>query len=122
MRHKIEVRIPFPCRVAPRSHLAFTGILLAIFLISGCGPKTDDKDKNGGLFSWFHYATRPVSPDDEVGLTDKAVNYFVRGRYILAEEIFQKIRDRYPFSPYATLAELRLADCKFYMGLYEKRT
>jgi outer membrane protein assembly factor BamD len=35
-------------------------------------------------------------------------------------ETFQKIRDRYPFSPYATVAELRLADCKYYRGFYEE--
>ena len=53
-------------------------------------------------------------------MTREAMEYFYTGRYILAEEIFQKVRDRFPFSPQATLAELRLADCKYYRMLYEE--
>ncbi len=60
----------------------------------------------------------PVKTEEK--LQKEAIQYFRRGRFILAEELFQKIKDRYPFSPYAAIAELRLADCKFFQGLYEE--
>ena len=77
--------------------------------------------------SWLKHIFSPSEDTEEEGpvapqaqLTAKAMHYFDIGRYQLAEEEFKKIRDRYPFSPYATVAELRLADCKFYQGLYEE--
>ena len=96
--------------------------LLIIGIFAGCAGKDSgiEAGKDEGLFSWFRSAAGPPEPESEVDLSDKAMDYFVHGRYILAEEIFQKVRDRYPFSPYATLAELRLADCKFYMGDYDE--
>jgi outer membrane protein assembly factor BamD len=36
----------------------------------------------------------------------------------LAVETFRKIRDRYPDSPYALWAELKMADCKFFAQEY----
>lgn len=56
----------------------------------------------------------------DVQMTNEAMEFFNRGRYMMAEEVFQKVRDRYPFSPYANVAELRLADCKFYRGYYNE--
>jgi outer membrane protein assembly factor BamD len=96
--------------------------LLIIGIFTGCAGKDKgiQAGKDKGLFSWFHSVAGPSKPESEVDLSEKAMEYFVRGRYILAEEIFQKISDRYPFSPYATLAELRLADCKFYRGNYNE--
>ncbi len=97
------------------------GLLFTVFLVlSGCAAKGEHQGGDGGFFSWFKKAAQPKPLDNEVALTREAMNYFQRGRYLLAEELFQKIRDRYPFSPYATLAELRLADCKFYLHRYEE--
>jgi outer membrane protein assembly factor BamD len=97
--------------------------LLIIGIFAGCAGKESgiEAAKDKGMFSWFRSAAVPSSePESEVDLSDKAMGYFVQGRYILAGEIFQKVKDRYPFSPYATLSELRLADCKFYMGDYDE--
>ncbi len=97
------------------------GLLFTVSLIlSGCAAKSGGQENNKGFFSWFKKAAQPKPLDNEVALTKEAMNYFQRGRYLLAEELFQKIRDRYPFSPYATVAELRLADCKFYLHRYEE--
>lgn len=98
-------------------------LIVFFFLVGGCGflqgkPGAGD-EKSGGFFSWFRPAIQEDS-GDEGQMTRQAMDYFERGRYSLAEELFQKIRDRYPFSPYATLAELRLADVKYYDGLYEE--
>ncbi len=97
-------------------------LLILLFAISsinllGCSGKSED--------SWFKRIFSPQEEQEgpippEAQLTAKAMHYFEIGRYLLAEEEFKRIRDRYPFSPYATVAELRLADCKYYQGLYEE--
>ncbi len=79
----------------------------------------------GGCSSLFGDMFKPAPPEvdtsgDEIQMTREGMHYFNNGRYLLAEELFQQIRDRYPFSPQATLAELRLADCKYYKMLYEE--
>ncbi len=91
---------------------SLTGLML---ISAGCSGKD----------SWFGNLFEPAAPEiditgDEISMTREAMEYFYTGRYILAEEIFQKVRDRFPFSPQATLAELRLADCKYYRMLYEE--
>jgi outer membrane protein assembly factor BamD len=102
-------------------YLVFSGLLI-IGIFAGCAGKDSgiEAGKDKGLFSWFRSAAGPSEPENEISLSEKAMDYFVKGRYFLAEEIFQKVGDRYPFSPYATLAELRLADCKFYMSDYDE--
>jgi outer membrane protein assembly factor BamD len=40
------------------------------------------------------------------------------GKYFTAIEFFQKILDRFPFSPEAPLAELKAADCSYYLERY----
>ncbi len=85
--------------------------------LNGCSSKSGDSWLKR-IFSSQEEEEGPVPP--EAQLTAKAMHYFEIGRYLLAEEEFKKIRDRYPFSPYATVAELRLADCKYYQGLYEE--
>lgn len=81
----------------------------------------------GGCSTWKSVTSMFSAPVDEAALTGSdvkmtrdAMEFFDTGRYTMAEEVFQKIRDRYPFSPYATVAELRLADCKYYRGFYEE--
>jgi len=96
--------------------------LLGLFPMGGCGGIHGAGSETGGergFFSWLRPAAQPEEKD-EATLAREAMDCYARGRYLLAEEMFQKIRDRYPFSPYATLAELRLADCKYHQGLYEE--
>ncbi len=87
-------------------------VLTILFTISGCAWFGGGKDDRAKMDN------EPVPP--EAVLTAKAMEYFQNKRYQLAEEHFQKIRDRYPFSPYAIVAELRLADCKYYRGQYQE--
>lgn len=98
-------------------------IISNIFLVS-CSRKKGPVEQAGsevkkGFFSFFS-RTPPPEETDEINMTNKAMDYFVRGNYDMAEELFQKIKDRYPFSPFATLSELRLADIKFYQSQYEE--
>lgn len=96
----------------------FTLIAILCICLSSCSQK--------GSNSWLRHIFSPqedveegpLAPEAE--LTSKAMHYFDIARYQLAETEFKKIRDRYPFSPYATVAELRLADCKYFQGLYEE--
>lgn len=105
-------------------------------LFSGCALFGGDKGKSSDGSSsqeqgskedegsWFNIFSSSDEEEEqlppEAQLTARALEYFQKERYQLAEEEFQKIRDRYPFSPYATVAELRLADCKYYRGIYEE--
>lgn len=106
--------------------MAICCILLAfltICFLSGCADKGKGIkfDKSKTAFSEFGPVDEPSEElENEVDLSQEAMDHFVKGHYTLAEETFQKIRDRYPFSPYVTLAELRLADCKFYTGNYQE--
>ncbi len=95
--------------------------LVAALGLYGCAGtnKTDTNGKGKGLFGWFQDSVKPPKEDAQ-SLIKEAANYYSKGRYILAGEVYQKIKDRYPFSPFATLAELRIADCKFHQDLFEE--
>ena len=49
-------------------------------------------------------------------LMDEGMTNFERGNYEEATEAFQMLKDRYPYSKYAIMAELKMAD-----GFYEKQ-
>jgi len=51
-------------------------------------------------------------------LARKGMDDYQAGRYYTAVDYFDKILNQYPFSPEATLAELKAADCKFFLGRY----
>jgi len=90
----------------------FLFLLLPWFLFS-CGPKGE----KGGLLSWFTKGA-PAPELQLQTLVERARRHFSGGYYELAEKDFEEIRDRYPDSPYALWAELKLADCKFFAGKY----
>lgn len=52
------------------------------------------------------------------GLAAKGMEDYNVGKYFTALEYFEEILDRYPFSPEATLAELKAADCNYHMERY----
>ena len=93
-----------------------TGLILLCclcFLVMACGKN----DHKGGLLSWFKKSQE--EPEAELAkLIEKALKEYRRGYWEMAEETFRTIRDRYPDSPYALWAELKLADCKFYAKEY----
>lgn len=97
---------------------------LTVSFLGGCSilkpdvkkPKGEQEEK--GFFERLFSKTE--DDGDERYLIDKATEAYNKGRFVSAHESFQKVRDRYPFSPYATLAELRMADCKYFEGSYEE--
>ena len=76
--------------------------LLALLLPAGCG--------------WLE--TRTEASEDE--LARQGMRALERGKYRKAMEAFQKLRDWYPFSKYAKLAELKTADSYFHLGEYDE--
>lgn len=51
-------------------------------------------------------------------LIQEGVDHYEAGEYKSAIESFEKLRDWYPFSRYAILAELKIADSYFNLGSY----
>ncbi len=51
-------------------------------------------------------------------LAAKGMDDYAVGKYFTSLEYFQEILDRYPFTPEATLAELKAADCNFFLEHY----
>lgn len=78
-----------------------TLMLLGIGLAVGCGG-ADKKKASEGSVSYADAAQR----DYEKGLA-----HFRRGKCLDAEPLFRKVRRQYPYSRFAALAELRIADC-----------
>lgn len=74
--------------------------IIGLFLLSGC--------------SWFH--TRDEKSVEE--LVDEGMNAFESGKYRKAIESFEKLKDWYPFSKYAILAELKIADSFYNLKEY----
>ena len=65
--------------------------------------------------SWFKDSRE--KPAEE--LAADGVRYYEKGDYTKAIDSFEKLKDWYPFSKYAILAELKLADSYFHRGNYE---
>jgi len=53
-------------------------------------------------------------------LAQEGMEAFERGKYRGAIESFEKLRDWYPFSKYASLAELKTADAYYHLEEYEE--
>lgn len=53
-------------------------------------------------------------------LAGKGIDEFSVGNYYKARKYFDKVLDHYPFSPEATLAQLKGADSNYYMENYEE--
>jgi len=71
----------------------------------------------------------PKTPEDKSAeeLAKEGLQYYTVGKYYRARETFKVIMERFPFSRYSLLAELKSADCEYYqhnypeaLGLYEE--
>ena len=80
--------------------------LIVPFFISGCG-----------LFNLFW-----KGEDDETAqtLAWSGMDNYETGDYEGAREAFEKLKDWYPYSEYAKLAELKIADANYHLGNYEE--
>ena len=82
-----------------KTTLRFMGLLLLTGMLSGCG-----------IIDYFYLPP----PEDTAQELFEAGNDAMRARnYIAASRLFSKLKDNFPFSPYAVEAELSLADAYF---------
>lgn len=94
-----------------RTSLSLTGGLLAgLLFLGGCNSLPAILDFRTGAKIDAEAPARTLAAQ---GMDDYNV-----GKYFTALEYFEKILDRYPFSTEATLAELKAADCNYYMARY----
>lgn len=83
-----------------------TVLLILVGLISGCGI--------GRLFS-----RKPKDrPPEE--LAREAIEELKDRNYIAAEDLFTRIKDRYPYSDQALLAQVKLADALYYNEKFDE--
>ena len=75
--------------------------ILSMFLFSGC--------------AWFQTKEEQTAPE----LAADGMDEFQNGSYRNAIEAFEQLKDWYPFSKYAILAELKIADAYYHLQEYE---
>ena len=83
--------------------------LIVLLVATGCTTLKDQYDK---IFGEDDTATAQ-------GLAWEGMDAYEKGKYKKAIEKFQKIKDYYPFSKYAILAELKIADAHYHLEEYE---
>ncbi len=109
------MKLPKSYYIRNLSTLVLTLLLLLAF--SGCSELQDtfnftkiDEDGNEIAGTDLNLPAKALLIN---GMDDYSV-----GKYFTAIEFFQEILEKYPFSSEATLAELKAADCSFYLERY----
>lgn len=72
------------------------------------------------LKQWTGFDSEDSEAESAEELTREALDAFNHGRYHAALEIFEQIKERYPFSRHSLLAELKIADSNYYLERYEE--
>ncbi len=88
----------------------FFGCLIAVLVLTGCTWLQQRLDKFWG----------GEEGDTAQELAWDAMDDYESGNYATAIEKFQKLKDYYPFSKYAILAELKIADAHYQREAYEE--
>lgn len=91
--------------------LLVTGVLVLLLSQTGCA-------RFSKLFS--NLSPARSKPETAEGLVQKGMNDFNHGKYRSSLEIFDKLKERYPFSRYSLLAELKTADSKYFLDNYQE--
>jgi outer membrane protein assembly factor BamD len=81
--------------------------LMLVFAFSGCST----------FKGWFS-SKKPDKPPDV--LAEEGIKELKKKKYDDAIETFEKVRDRYPYSEQATLAQLKVADAYFFKKKYDE--
>ncbi len=84
-------------------------VMLLAFVISSCSWSS---------FNIKKYFTRKKPEPSPEELMQEGLDKFYSHKYDDALNDFQKVKERYPFSKYATMAELRVADAHYYEEEY----
>ncbi len=88
-----------------RSILRCAAIVCMLLLLNGCG-----------LWKSL-FGEEELTPAE---LMSEGIEEFNSGNFESAAEIFQKIKDRYPYSKYATTAELKMADALYERDMFDE--
>ncbi|MCK5231833.1 MAG: outer membrane protein assembly factor BamD, partial [Desulfobulbaceae bacterium] len=81
--------------------------------LSGCAAL----DQLARIVWPYENAARPETAES---LAMDGLNDLNHGEYYSALATFEKLKDRYPFSRFSLLAELKSADCKYYEKDYDE--
>lgn len=76
--------------------------MVIVLLFAGCASKTSVEEM----------------PAED--LAKKGLEQYRVGKYFLAVDTFTTLKNRFPFSRFSLLAELKSADCRYYMKEYGK--
>jgi outer membrane protein assembly factor BamD len=76
-------------------------LLILVMTLSGC------------TFTWPWTKSNPLTRSTPDGLYQQAVEYYQDGSYKKSVEIFQRLKEEYPLSQLAILAEMGIADSYF---------
>lgn len=80
---------------------------IVVAFVSGCGT----------LKGWFG-KKKPEKPPDI--MAEEGIGQLKKKKYDEAIETFEKVRDRYPYSEQALLAQIKVADAYFYKKKYDE--
>lgn len=92
----------------PEKSVLGAALLLSFFLLSGCG-----------IIDMFYL---PPAEDTAQEIYEAANDAMSEKNYVRAVELYNKLRDTYPFSPYTIDAELSLGDAYFLDEEYDLAT
>ena len=101
-------------RLRPGQRL-LTLLLAGMLAVGAAGCATLDK-----TLDYFGFGGSSTGAETPEGLAMQAMEDYNRGKYSSALKVFEEIKDRYPFSEVGLLAELKAADAKFHMKLYDE--
>lgn len=101
-----------PSRSGRFSILAVVLLSFALLTLSGCAGL----DMNRMLAAVGLADTNSIDTPD--GMVMRGMDAFNEGEYASALKIFEDLRDSYPFSKYSLLADLKSADCHYYLHEY----
>jgi outer membrane protein assembly factor BamD len=71
-----------------------------------------------GVFTFFGVGGATSKADSPDSLAMQAMDDYNRGEYSDALKTFEEIKERFPFSPHSLLAELKAADCNYFLKHY----
>jgi outer membrane protein assembly factor BamD len=83
-------------------------VFFLVFALSGCST----------FKGWFGKKNKPDRPPEE--LAQEGLKNLKKKKYDDAIETFEQVRDRYPYSEQALLAQIKVADAYFFKKKYEE--
>ena len=94
-----------------KKHFAiYTMVVFLLLFLTGCSKFN--------LFSSLGFRAKPEETPQALAM--KGLDNFEHGKYYKAKDAFEKLLNRYPFSEYSLLAELKTADSNYYLKNFEE--